>query len=258
MTLRRNAATQSFDSYFRLMESYRNADGSCSQKTLLTIGVWNEASPEQINKIAAHLTQRERSRISIFEEEDTYVKEQVEFIWQLLITKGKVDVSEAAKVKRKRLIFEDSLVHKDAREVGAEWLCYQAIQQLDLDKCLSHSGWDESKIKLSQTQIISRAVYPASELETVRWIKENSAVCDITQYPKGNINKDKLYRNALCLYQAKDKIEKHLSVKTNELFDIQDKIICSTLPTRILRVGNKIANWQNLVKAKRNATMQNW
>ena len=55
MTLRQNSVTKIFDRYFRLMESYRDADGHCTQKTLLTIGVWNDASIEQINKISSHL-----------------------------------------------------------------------------------------------------------------------------------------------------------------------------------------------------------
>jgi len=38
------------------------------------------------------------------------------------------------------------------------------------------------------------------------------------------MTKDKLYQSALDLYQLKDEIEKHLSRRTNELFDIKDKI----------------------------------
>jgi hypothetical protein len=74
------------------------------------------------------------------------------------------------------------------------------------------------------TQIVSRAVYPFSENRTTRWIKENSAICEITGYPIEKITKDKLYKSALDLYKIKDSLEKHLSQKTNELFDLQDKI----------------------------------
>jgi hypothetical protein len=68
-------------------------------------------------------------------------------------------------------------------------------------------------------------VYPFSENRTSKWIKENSAVCEITGYPIEKVTKDKLYKSALDLYKAKDHLEKHLSQKTNELFDLQDKII---------------------------------
>jgi hypothetical protein len=67
-------------------------------------------------------------------------------------------------------------------------------------------------------------VYPASELETARWIQENSAVCEITKYPLEKLTKDKLYKSSLRLFEHKEDIEKYLSVKTNQLFDLQDKI----------------------------------
>ena len=75
------------------------------------------------------------------------------------------------------------------------------------------------------TQVISRAVYPGSELATSKWIKENSAICDITGYDINKINKDKLYQSALDLYQHKTIIENYLSTTTNELFDLHDRII---------------------------------
>ena len=80
-------------------------------------------------------------------------------------------------------------------------------------------------MQLALTQIISRAVYPASELKTASWIRDNSAVCELTGYDAGKVTKDKLYEGALRLYSVKDTLEKHLSRKTNELFSISDKIV---------------------------------
>jgi hypothetical protein len=79
--------------------------------------------------------------------------------------------------------------------------------------------------RLALTHIISRAVYPASELKTNRWIKENSAVCELTGFPMGKITKDRLYAISKRLYVMKDDLERYLSHQTNELFDIEDKII---------------------------------
>jgi transposase len=111
------------------------------------------------------------------------------------------------------------------REVGAEWLAYQALDQLKVDAFLEGEKWDEKSRQLALTQIASRAVYPASEYRTSRWIKENSAICEVTGYPMKKMTKDKLYKGALALCAIKDKLEKHLSKKTNELFDLQDKIV---------------------------------
>ncbi|MBK7740605.1 MAG: hypothetical protein IPI42_08690 [Saprospiraceae bacterium] len=64
-------------------------------------------------------------------------------------------------------------------------------------------------IGLALTQLVSRAVYPGSEFSTSRWIRDNSAVCEITGYPMEKINKDKLYRSAHKLYSIKEGLENH-------------------------------------------------
>ncbi len=90
---------------------------------------------------------------------------------------------------------------------------------------LLSAGFTQEQAALAATQVIGRAVYPASELKTARWIQENSAVCELTGYDMGRLTKDKLYKSALHLYEVKEVLEKHLSRRTNELFDLEDKII---------------------------------
>jgi hypothetical protein len=69
----------------------------------------------------------------------------------------------------------------------------QALEQLGIKNFLFDKGWSEEQCNLALTHIISRATYPASELRTAAWIKENSAVCELTGYPEKAITKDKLY-----------------------------------------------------------------
>jgi len=104
-------------------------------------------------------------------------------------------------------------------------MCHQALDQLRFDDFLEKQGWNDHDINLAKTHLISRAVYPASELKTSKWIKENSSVCEITGTDKEKVTKDKLYRISNKLYDVKDALENHLSVRTNELFDIKDKIV---------------------------------
>jgi len=118
-----------------------------------------------------------------------------------------------------------SLKNKDAREIGAEWMCKQAFDQLWISDFLNQQNWDKEKISLATTHIISRAVYPASELKTVSFIKENSAISEISGFDKDKITKDLLYGISHKLYSVKDQLEQHLSKRTNELFDLEDKII---------------------------------
>jgi hypothetical protein len=119
----------------------------------------------------------------------------------------------------------NTLKNKDAREIGAEWLCKQAFDQLGIGYFLEQQNWEEETISLAATHIISRAVYPVSELKTVSFIKENSAVSEITGYNKDIVTKDILYGISHKLYSVKSQLEQYLSNRTNELFDLEDKII---------------------------------
>ena len=69
----------------------------------------------------------------------------------------------------------------------------QALEQLDITTFLTLKGWPSEQIQLALTHIVSRATYPASELCTSQWIKENSTDCKLTAYPIEKITKDKLY-----------------------------------------------------------------
>jgi hypothetical protein len=119
----------------------------------------------------------------------------------------------------------DTLKNRDAREIGAEWLCKQVFDQLGIGDFLRQENWDEEKISLAATHIISRTVYPASELKTVSVIQENSGVCEVTGFDRWKVTKDSLYTISHKLFSVKSQLEKHLSKRTNELFDLEDKIL---------------------------------
>jgi transposase len=162
---------------------------------------------------------------------DATVNRYVDQFYKRICDEKRIDIETGKQNVKKQenkdlqLIDVNSIKHKDVREIGAEWLSYQAIRQLKLDEFLHYNSWDEQEVKLALTHLISRAVYPASELETTRWIQENSAVCEITGFDITKITKDRLYKITHKLYSLKDQIVQYLSHRTNELFDIEDKIV---------------------------------
>ena len=208
--VRTNPATGQIGGYYRLVESYRNENNRVCHCTLLTIGFINYPV-EKINIIQRILNDRLAHKEPLFEEEDQEALKWAENYWQQLISKRKIDISAESYEKKRRSIDTDTMRHKDVREIGSEWMCSQAVEQLGIKEHLKSKGWEQARVQLAVTQIISRAVYPFSENRTSRWIKENSAVCEITGYDINNISKDKLYDSALDLYSIKDSLEQHLS-----------------------------------------------
>jgi Transposase DDE domain len=225
VSMRHNPAINTSCGYYRLVESYRNYDDRVCHRTILNIGFIGHLTPERLNRIQKILTNRVEGKAEIFEEQDPLVMECVEKYWAEMIAKKRVDLPEKAQEKKKRMVDVDTIKHKEVREVGAEWIGFQGLEQLQLAKFLKSEGWSQEQVQLALTQIVSRAVYPSSELRTSSWIKENSGICEITGYPIEKITKDKLYQSALDLYSVKSRLEQFLSKKTNELFDLEDKIM---------------------------------
>lgn len=188
-----------------------------------------DVTPEQLNKIQKQLTEKYERKQSLFEpEQDPIVKKYVEQLWQRIVASKKVDIPTVEKLSK--MVNTDTLQHSNVREIGADpiaigCICHSTWNKLQLTQLLLMHGFNEEEARLAATQVISRAVYPASELKTARWIKENSAVCELTGYELEKITKDKLYQSALHLYEVKDALEKHLSNRTNNLFDLKDTII---------------------------------
>ncbi|MEJ7678354.1 MAG: IS1634 family transposase [Segetibacter sp.] len=223
-SLRYNKDKQQSDAYYRLVESYRNAEGRVCHRTILNIGfIDDDYSAEQLNQTARILTERYEQKQPLFSPTDTAVMELAETLWNRIIKDKRLDLTLHSPTSRQ--IDADTMRHSNVREIGSEWICHQTLEELGISQVLAEAGFTEEQIKLAATQIVSRAVYPASELKTASWIKENSAIGELTGYDCQKITKDKLYESALRLYAVKDQLEQYLSHKTNELFDISDKIV---------------------------------
>ncbi|WP_449495064.1 IS1634 family transposase [Belliella filtrata] len=224
VSLRKHPQSGKLSGYYRLVESYRNADNRVCHRTILNVGFMEDASPEQLNKIQKHLSDKYEQKTSLFDQEDDIVvKQYVDDFWQRILSSQKLDIKSPEKLSR--MVDMDTLQHSNAREIGAENIAYQTWEKLNLTPLLLSVGFSPEQAMLAATQVVSRAVYPASELKTVRWVKENSAVCELTGCDMEKVTKDRLYKSALDLYKVRDSIESHLSRRTNELFDLEDKII---------------------------------
>lgn len=148
--IRKNPATDEIDGYYRLVESYRNENNRICHQTLLTVG-FIDFEVEKLNDIQRILNDRVKRKASLFKEKDPIVIAKADQYWNELVKKGKVDVSNQSYQKKKRMIDAHTMQHKDVREIGSEWMCYQAVEQLKIRELLKRKGWEESKIQLAIT-----------------------------------------------------------------------------------------------------------
>ena len=181
--MRTNPATGHYPGYYRLVESYRNHCDRVCHRTILNAGYLDELNTGQLNLIQKILTAKVANHDNpLFElpyTDDITVARYVEVFYQRMVAQKRIDVLVEKKEKKAlrsgkdlQMIELNSIRNKDVREIGAEWLSYQAMRQLQIAPFLESLGWSEDQVRLAQTHLISRAVYPASELKTTRWIKE--------------------------------------------------------------------------------------
>lgn len=137
-----------------------------------------DTTVEQRNKIQKELTNKYERKQLLFEETDPIVKKYVDELWQRILDTKRLDICSVE--KRAKLIDADTMQHSNVTKIGAESICQHTWDKLQITPILLSKGWTEQQVQLASTQVISRAVYPASELKTTRWTKENSAVCELT------------------------------------------------------------------------------
>ena len=184
--------------------------------------------PSHVEKLAVHLSRQIRQKGLLSKSIEKPVKEVSE---------------EPSDVQSVDLA---SLELEDVREIGTEWLCKQALDELGLGDFLLTQGWGKSQVDIALMHIISRAAFPASEHKTSEWINDNSSVAELFNIAAGRINRFHLYKASSMLYKNKDAVEEYLSRRTNEIFDLEDKIILYDLTNTYFegrKVSSKIAKF---------------
>ena len=234
--LRYNPKTQKDDWYYRIKESFRDLTGRVRSRFMLTVGFIDEEhgmyDMRDIGKCLTwiHEHQGEKDMFgSPLSRYNDFVQRKTQEYWQKMVDDGSIDAVKKAiedsRKKAERLVDVDTVKHTDAREIGAENICLQAIRELKLDKFLEDEGWSEVQINTALAHLITRTVYSPSELKSMDIMRENSAVCELLtgsqQWQPGFHN---IYNVAPSLYALKDKLETHLCNVTDNLFNLTNTI----------------------------------
>ena len=253
--VRYNPKTGHDERYYRLKESYRNALGRSCTRILLNVGFVDDLLPEEMRDISRALTYKYEHQddkelwpdaLCVYSDR---VRERTLEYWGEMVKLGSLDIIskayEASKAKAERHVDTDTLEHKDARDIGAEWLCLQAIRQLEFDKFLLSLGWSREDVKIAIAHLIVRTVYTPSELKSMRIMRDNSAVCQLLDLAMDAVTHRKVYSVADWFLKEKAAIEKYLCHKTDDLFKPTNRIMLFDL-TNFYFEGRK----ENSRKAK--------
>lgn len=150
------------DHYYRIKESFRDAEGRVRTRLMLAAGFLPELTTDEICDIRRGLSylleqsgelpgQQHLFDMNPMKEMSEKVCSYVYSFWEEMKRKGTIDAAresyEESVQKARRLVDVNTIEHTDAREVGAENVCLQAIRELQIDKFLQRQGWSERKIQ---------------------------------------------------------------------------------------------------------------
>ena len=212
--------------YYRLTKSYIDKDGKTKHRSVLCLGELPGFDKDERNRLAAMLT-------TMIEDGQSVMCDNKKLYEEAMSQYVKYRSSKYAQENDPRLIAErkareeeerkkavavklETLTQHEARIIGCENLSNSTMRMLDIRKYLTSRGWKRDQINFALMQIIARAIYPYSELKTVRYLRENTALAEMfgieekillfditTSYFEGKMENSKL-----CQYgRSKEKMD---------------------------------------------------
>ena len=221
--------------YHHLTKSYRDAKGKKHNRCVLGMGRLEEFTRGEREELADMLTVMIEKGQCVMHENIQLYEKAIELYAKYRESKyarenDPILIAEAERKKREAMLDAvtikiSSLTQHEARSIGRENLCHSTLRMLKIREYLTMRGWDRMDIDIALMQIIARAIYPYSELKTVRYLRENTALAEMFKVPKEKITKDVLYRSALRLWEEHRGLEDWLHERVCDMFNIEEKIL---------------------------------
>ena len=120
----------------------------------------------------------------------------------------------------------DTLEHENPRTVGCERLCLKALGDLGFADILHDLGIKGREGRIASALIVARMVHPASERETSRWLRRDSATAELLELEgdRKALRRKTLYRIGDLLWRHRAAIQRELFNRERSLLDIPDTI----------------------------------
>lgn len=113
---------------------------------------------------------------------------------------------------------------EDVRTFGAEHLCTQTLEKLNLPDILKRAGLNKNQIQQGLIAIAARAIFTSSEYKTAQYLNTHSELLDLLG-AKTTISHKQLYSIADKLYEKRHQIDSALYKHITTLFNLNDKLV---------------------------------
>ena len=220
---------------YRLTKSYRDSDGKERKAHVLYLGRLEGLSRQDRKELAWMLTEMIENRQAVMSDNTALYEMAMDFYLKYRETKWaqeddpvlKAEAERKERERRRDLVTVrlSSLVQKEARTIGPEAICRSTENLLMIRQFLNSKGWSREEVDLALMQIIARAIYPFSELKTVRCLQGNSALLEMFKLDRRKVTKDALYKSAVRLWDVHREMEDFLHERVRSMFNLEEKIL---------------------------------
>lgn len=216
--------------YFRLTHAYRIGDKN-RQIVVLNLGTLEGLPLEKHKALADRIEEIVTGINSLFPYDDTQVENLAQKFSKQILKNGtfpfkpqKRNNSQSTDIEYVEVNLE-SAEEIESRDLGGEWLAKQAFERLELDDILSATAMGSKEIVMSKALLTAKMIHPSSELETERWLVENTATMALYDDSPNRVSRYQLYKAATMLYDHKEQIEKKIYEQCRNLFSQRSKVI---------------------------------
>ena len=221
--------------YYRLTKARLTPDGKKRNDHLLCLGPLEGMTKAERNELADMLTVMIEEGQSVMSFNPVLYEKAMEFYLKYResrpaeefdpVLRAEAERKEAERRRDLVTIRLSSLVQKQARTIGPEAVCRSTLCLLKVREFLSSRGWSREQVDLALMQIIARAIYPFSELKTVRYLQGNSALLEMFKIERRKVTKDALYQSAQRLWEVHREMEDFLHERVRSMFNLEEKIL---------------------------------
>lgn len=217
--------------YYRLVHSYKLGDKH-RQQTIINLGKLEDIATDHHKILADRIEGILTGSEYLFFDIPSDVEILAQTFVKKIIEKGIFPVKKKSKVialdtdTNYQEVDINSIEQLESRTIGGEWLVKQTFDKLEIADIFLGTGMSKNESGIAQILLTARLVHPSSELETERWICENSGIKELYNSDDNHpVTRYRLYKTATHLYKHKKEIEKLLYSATTNLFTQKSKIV---------------------------------
>jgi len=239
---------------YKLVESIRTQRGP-RQRNILNLGVDFDLPKEQWKDLANCIEAIITKQRPLFDYPKKISKLAKKYA-RTIIRQQACAIDEGEDISPDYQVVDiNSIDNEDSRTVGAEYVVYETIKELEIDRELRSFGLNRLQLAVALGVIAGRMIVPGSERATHQWLQNITGMDELMGVDFSSVSLDSVYKASDLLLKNKEALEEHLHRTEGQLFALEEKIILYDLTNTFFEgTGkyNRKARYGGKSKEKRN------